>query len=470
MISTSKDINKLTVAEKRQLLLQLLQSQVKQTSADTPTDNTKVQGSSALGRAPQYLEATYDMFIQGTGTHHAEVDSFNQWVEEANRERIYAFEAPRLQGQKTEIEVQRSTGEILNLLNFSSYNYLGYATHPNVIAAAKDALDRYGLGAASAPITSGTFRLHQQLEQRLIDFFGLPGYGVSLFSSGYGVNTGTISAYMKPGGYVVLDQAAHMCMLEGAKLSGAKVLYFRHNDIDHLEKILKKIADGQTRILVGTEGVYSADGDYGKVGQIVQAAKKYDAKVLVDEAHSMLLAGPNGRGVCEAQGVLEAVDFIVITFSKSFGGVGGALVAKREITQYVNWYAKCRMFSCAIAPAVTGGVTKALELASGNDGDERRRRIRRNADLMRSQLAGKVNIGDSQSWVIPVIYGSDKQTMPLNDYLQREGLDTSIMQFPATPRNKARIRLFVTSEHTPDQITQATQIVLKAADKFNFLL
>ncbi|MEM9163310.1 MAG: aminotransferase class I/II-fold pyridoxal phosphate-dependent enzyme [Cyanobacteria bacterium P01_F01_bin.4] len=469
MVNSSKDINRLTVAEKRQLLTQLLQNQAKQIAADTPSYDLDLPGESTPGKRPQYLEATYDMFIQGGGTTHDEVDRFNQWVEQANREGIYAFEAPRLQGQKTEVEVQRSTGETLKMLNFSSYNYLGYGNHPDVIAAAKDALDRYGLGAASAPVTSGTFRLHQQLEQRLIDFFGLPGYGVSLFSSGYGVNTGTISAYMKPGSYVILDQAAHMCMLEGAKLSGAKILYFRHNDIDHLEAILKKIADGQTRILVGTEGVYSADGDYGEVGKIVQVAKKYGAKVLADEAHSMLLAGPNGRGVCEAQGVLAAVDFIVITFSKSFGGVGGALVAKKEIAQYVNWYARCRMFSCALAPAVTGGVTKALELASGDDGDKRRKRIRRNAELMRSQLAGKVNIGDAQSWVIPVIYGLDKQTMPLNDYLQREGLDTSIMQFPATPRNEARIRLFVTSEHTPEQISQATQIILKAADKFNFL-
>ena len=115
-------------------------------------------------------------------------------------------------------------------------------------------------------------------------------------------------------------------------------------------------------------------------------------------------------------------------------------------------------------------MTKALELASGNSGAEKRQRLRKNADLMRSQLAGKVSIGDSQCWVIPVIYGLDRLTMPLNDYLQREGLDTSIMQFPATPRNEGRIRLFVTSEHTPEQINHATQIILKAANKFNFLI
>src|SRR5207302_622213 len=122
------------------------------------------------------------------------------------------------------------------------------------------------------------------------------------------------------------------------------------------------------------EGVYSADGDYSKVGRIVEVAKRYGAKVLVDEAHSMLLVGPHGRGVCADQGVLEAVDLLVMTFSKGFGGVGGALFARNKITQYINWYAKCRMFSCALDPAVTGGIIKSLELARGEDGNQRRER------------------------------------------------------------------------------------------------
>ncbi|MGH8547598.1 MAG: aminotransferase class I/II-fold pyridoxal phosphate-dependent enzyme [Methylococcales bacterium] len=235
------------------------------------------------------------------------------------------------------------------------YEYAGRST--------KGALDQYGLGAASAPVTSGTFDLHKRLERALVAFLGLGGRGVSLFSSGYGVSTGTISAYMKPGSYIVLDRSAHMCMLEGAKLSGAKILYFRHNNIDHLKSILTRIADGNARILVCTEGVYSADGDYGRVADILEAPHRVRAKVLVDEAHSMLVAGPNGRGVSEAQGVLEAVDSIVVTFSKALGGVGGALIANKALTQYVNWYARCRMFSCALDPAVTGGMIKILELA-----------------------------------------------------------------------------------------------------------
>lgn len=462
MENLQDQIQNLSQEEKRKLLTLLLQNQLDK--------NTKKQELVRENALPRYLDYTYDMFIHSNSVDHAEVLRFNQWVEEASCDGIYAFEAPRLTGQQSEVIVQREGGEKLKLLNFSSYNYFGYGNHPDVIAAAKEALDQYGLGAASAPVTSGTLGLHKELEEKLLDFLQLKGRGVSLFSSGYGVSTGTISAYLKPGSYIVLDRSAHMCMLEGAKLSGAKILYFRHNDIEHLETILKKIADGRSRILIGTEGVYSADGDFGKIKEIVQVAKQFKARVLVDEAHSMLVAGPNGRGVSEAQGVLEEVDFIVITFSKAFGGVGGALVAKKEITQYVNWYARCRMFSCALDPAVTGGIIKSLELAGSPDGQSRRKRILENAEYMRSCLKGKVNIGDSQSWVIPVIYGTEKLTLILNDYLQRQGLDTSIMQFPATPKNEGRIRIFVTSEHTIEQINSAVEIVLKAAKKLDFML
>lgn len=190
-------------------------------------------------------------------------------------------------------------------------------------------------------------------------------------------------------------------MLEGAQLSRAKVLYFRHNDAAHLREVLASIDEEDARILVCVEGVYSGDGDTAPLREIVAAAKERAALVLVDEAHSFLVAGPQGRGVCEAEGVLAEVDLLVLTFSKGFGGVGGALIAKRHITQYVNWYARCRMFSCALDPAAAGGVLESLRLARGEDGAARRQRATENAALLRSLLAGKVDIGRSTSWIAP---------------------------------------------------------------------
>jgi glycine C-acetyltransferase len=276
---------------------------------------------------------------------------------------------------------------------------------------------------------------------------------------------------MKRRHHIVIDKSAHMSILEGAQLARSKVHYFEHNDVAHLKEILQQIApDGTvgTRTLVCAEGVYSADGDYGKLAEIVPLAKSFGASVLVDEAHSFLLTGERGRGVAEAQGVLDQVDYFVITFSKALGGIGGALIARRDVARYVNWYARCRMFSCALDPAVTAGVTRALELGAGSDGAARRDRLARNAAQLRTALAPRVDLGRSTSWIVPVIYGPENLTIPLADGLQRAGLDGSVMSFPAVPVNEARIRLFVTSEHTEAQIARCAAIVRGAAGELGF--
>lgn len=418
---------------------------------------------------PTYAKLTYDMASTSTSIEHAESRRFATWLNDIEADGAYSFEVPRLGGQTPEVDVERADGLRLRLLNFGSYNYLGYSTHPEVIAAAKAALDRYGLGAASSPIQSGTLALHRELERALLEHYGLVAtHGVSLFSSGYGVNAGAIPAFIKPGQYVVLDRSAHVSIQEGAQLSKAKILYFRHNDPDNLDAMLARVASEQVRVLVCTEGVFSADGDFGRLREMVAICKRHGAAILVDEAHSILVAGEHGRGVCEAAGVLEDIDLIVVTFSKGFGAVGGALIARRDLARYVNWYAKCRMFSCALDPAVTGGMIAVLGLVRTADGAERRARIRDNAAMFRGLLSPYVDIGASESWIVPVFYYRDELTFVLNDFLQRRGLDGSIMQFPAVPKNEARVRLFVTAEHTHEQLRRAARIIREAADHFGF--
>jgi glycine C-acetyltransferase len=418
---------------------------------------------------PPYTDYTFDMFLTSAGKEHAEISQFNQWRQEVLDAHMYTFQIPHLGAQLPEVSVERVTGEKFDLVSLASYNYLGYSYHPEVLAAAKAALDKYGLGATGSPVLNGTFRIHEELEQKLVELFGLPGYGVSLFSSGYGANIGVVSAYAHKGDIVVLDRLSHASLVDGALLSQATIKLFRHNDVDHLDRVLNRLDYSNTRILICTEGVYSADGDAGRVKDIVEVARKYGAKVLVDEAHSLLIAGENGRGVAEEQGVLDQVDMIIATFSKSFGGVGGCLFAREEIANYVNWYARSRMFSCALDPAVTGGLIKALDLAMGADGKAKRKRILDNADYLRGKLQGKVDIGDSHSWIIPVIYGDEHLTIPLSDYLQRNGVDASLMSFPAVPKNESRIRLFVTSEHSRQQLDRGAAIILEAAERFGFL-
>ncbi|MEE9162005.1 MAG: aminotransferase class I/II-fold pyridoxal phosphate-dependent enzyme, partial [Candidatus Neomarinimicrobiota bacterium] len=254
-----------------------------------------------------YTDFTFDMFLSSAGKDHAEITRFNQWREKVMDADMYTFQVPHLGAQRPEVSVQRVSGERLDLISFASYNYLGYSYHPEVLAAARQALETYGLGATGSPVLNGTFRIHEELEARLIEFFGLPGYGVSLFSSGYGANLGVVSAIAHKGDYVVLDRLSHASLVDGAILSQATVKLFRHNDMAHLERVLNRLDHRNARILVCTEGVYSADGDTGHVADIVHVAKRFGATVLVDEAHSLLVAGPSGKGVAEEQGVLEEV-------------------------------------------------------------------------------------------------------------------------------------------------------------------
>jgi len=421
-------------------------------------------------KKPSYTEFTLDMFSRSSGKNHAEIKQFNQWRNDVISADKYTFETPHLTPQTPEIGVRRIHGDEHKLFNFSSYNYLGYANHPEVINAAKDALDKFGLGATGSPLLNGTFDIHKQLEHALTNFFGQEGYGISLFSSGYGANIGVVSSYIHKGDYVVLDHSSHASLIDGAVMSQGTLKLFRHNDAEFLERILKRIAKENRRILVCVEGVYSTDGDYGNLKDIVTVTKKYGASILVDEAHSLLVAGATGKGAVEKFDVLGDVDLLIGTFSKSFGGVGGCLYAKQELINYVNYYARSRMFSCALDPAVTGGILKALELASGPDGNEKRKRIVENADHLRSLLKNKVDIGTSQSWVIPVIFGDERKSIPLGDYLMRKGYDFSIMMFPAVKKNKSIIRAFVTSEHTKEQLEGCAEALIDAAKEYEFAL
>ena len=419
-------------------------------------------------KRPLFTEFTLDMFSRSSGRSHSEIKQFNQWRDDIIKADKYTFETPHLTPQTPEISVRRIHGDEHDLVNFSSYNYLGYANHPDVIEAAKDALDAFGLGATGSPLLNGTFDIHKKLENSLTSFFGQEGYGVSLFSSGYGANIGVVSSYIHKGDYVVLDHSSHASLIDGAVMSQGTVKLFRHNDAEFLERILKRISKENRRILVCVEGVYSTDGDYGNLKDIVTVSKNYGASILVDEAHSLLIAGKTGKGVVEEFDVLADVDLLIGTFSKSFGGIGGCVYAKNDLINYMNYYARSRMFSCALDPAVTGGIIKALELASGTDGDQKRKRIIDNADYLRSLLKDKVDIGTSQSWVIPIIFGDERKSLQLGDYLMKRGYDFSIMMFPAVKKNKSIIRAFVTSEHTKEQLKGCAEALIDASKEFDF--
>lgn len=414
-----------------------------------------------------YEEYSLDMFAMNMSSDLEEMELFYKLFETVTSHGKYAWETVRDAGATSELNLTRADGGTCHVINLATYNYLGYNQHPEVVKAAQDAIARYGLGTCGSPVIGRT-DLHKRFEDALCDFFALPDHGISLFNSGYAVNLGAIQAFIKPGNCVLLDANVHMSIVEGAKLSGGTVATFAHNDMAALEEKLKKYCDEFTRVLICVDGLYSCDGDRADLKEIVRLAKQYNAFTLVDEAHSILVAGEHGRGVAEELDVLQDVDMLVLTFSKGFASVGGAVFARKEISKYLNMFANARFFTCSMAPATIGGMLKILELSQTEDGKKRRERVKENADYFRSLLRGKVDLGTSDSWIVTVACGKDNTILELHNDLQCNGLDASIMSFPAVPKNHARMRMFVTTEHTREQLQRAADIILRAADKFGF--
>ncbi len=384
-------------------------------------------------------------------------DDFEAWM---NHPKVQAssklffqqfLAAPR---SSTEI-LSHVDGKRKKVINLTSYNYLGLSSHPEVIQAAKDALDRYGLGASGAPLLSGTFDLHVKFARMLAEF--KQKEDCLLYSSGLGGNVGTIQGIMRKGDVLILDEKCHKSLVDGGTLSGAKMLFFEHNNIDSLSAMLEK-SKGK-RILVAVEGVYSMDGDLVKLKDVVEASEPYRAGIFIDEAHATLMFGPNGRGVAEHFGLEHKVGVSFGTLSKSFGGVGGFVCSNARIIRYLKGYSSPWNFSCALPPAIVAGLMKAFEIATRDS--SLRDKLWENTAYMKERLLGmKLDLGKTESQVIPIIIGSDGELlMRLAMEIQARGLFLQPVDFPAVPANARRFRISVSAQLTKAEMDEALNII-----------
>jgi len=340
-------------------------------------------------------------------------------------------------------------------INMTSYNYLGLSTHPEVIQAAKEALDRYGLGASGAPLLSGTFDLHVKFARQLADF--KQKEDCLLYSSGLGGNLGAIQGLLRKGDVLILDEKCHKSLIDGGTLSGAKMLFFQHNAPASLEAMLQK-SKGK-RVLVAFEGVYSMDGDLVRLPEILEVCKQHKAATYIDEAHSTLMFGPNGRGVAEHFGLEHEIGMSFGTLSKSFGGVGGFVCSNAGIINYLKGYSSPWNFSCAPSPPGGAGRMKALEVATRDS--SLRDALWANVKYLSQGLRDlKLDLGGSQSQVIPIIIGSSgEKLMRFAAEIQRRGLFLQPVDFPAVPAESRRFRLSVSSQFTREQMDRALNII-----------
>ncbi len=328
-------------------------------------------------------------------------------------------------------------------------NYLGLTFDPRCVAAGCEALTKEGTGTTGSRMANGTYVGHRQLEQELAEFYGKRHAVV--FSTGYQANLGTISALAGADDVVLVDADCHASIYDGCRLGGAKVIRFRHNDPTDLAKRLRRLGDAAGDALILVEGIYSMLGDRAPLKAFVEVKREFGSRLLVDEAHSLGVDGDGGRGVAEAAGVLDDVDFVVGTFSKSLGGVGGFCVSDSEQMELLPYASRPYIFTASPTPATIASVRAALPLLA--DGHALRRQLRENAERLHAGLTALgYTLGAPVSQVVAVVL--DDRTTALRFWagLLERGVYVNLMVPPATPNNESLVRCSVSAAHTPAQI------------------
>lgn len=348
------------------------------------------------------------------------------------------------------------------LISFASYNYLGLSGHPEVSEGAKAAIDRYGTSASASRLVSGEKRIHRELEAALAEFFDLED--VITFPGGHATNETVIGHLFGPGDLILHDSLAHNSIIQGAMLSGARRRAFDHNSWDKLDQILTENRGEYRRVLVAIEGLYSMDGDYPNLPKFVEVKKRHKAMLFVDEAHSMGTLGEHGKGIGELQGVPRSdVDLWMGTLSKSFGSCGGFIGASRELIHYLRYTTPGFVFSNGIPPTATGAALAAVKVLAREP--ERVATLRENAQLF-LELARNYGLNTGVAMgtsIVPVITGSSISALKLSEKLFEKGINAQPILHPAVEEEKARVRFFITSQHSPEQIRDSVEKVAQCA-------
>jgi glycine C-acetyltransferase len=379
--------------------------------------------------------------------------AFTKWHENAE----WAFELyePQLLGPADTRTTLNYGGRSHPVINFCSYNYLGLANHPEVIAAAHEALRTHGLGACGSPTLSGMSDLHRQLEKRMAEFLGYED--AMLFNSGFGGALGTISGLLRKSDVAVMDSRSHLSLRDGAVLARSRSERFEHNDPESLDAALTRHKGKRQLVIV--EGIYSMDGDFGELSALMDVADAHGANVFVDEAHSMLACGEHGRGAVEHFGVEKRVRILYGTFSKAFGALGGFVAGSKETLDYLRFYSHPYTYSCALPPAIVAAILKGLEL--GTSRPELRTRLWENAAYFHKQLDSLgIDTGNSNTYIMPIVIGGRRENLyRLGHELRQRGLWVAPVDYPAVPLDKICFRVCVTANHTRADLDEALNIL-----------
>jgi len=369
---------------------------------------------------------------------------------------IYPFYHPIETGQDTEVILRGK-----KTLMFGSNSYLGLTQHPEIIAAGKEALDKYGTGASGSRLMNGNLDLHEELEQKLAEFVGKEA--ATVFSTGFQSNLGSIAALAGRNDYILLDEKNHASIIESTRLSFAKVLKYKHNDMEDLEKKLKGL-DQDKIILIVMDGIFSMEGDIAPLDKITELADKYSASVYVDDAHSLGVLGENGAGTANHFGVTDKVEAIMGTFSKSLASLGGFVAGSNDLINFLKHNARALLFSASIPPASAATVLKALEVIKKEP--ERIDWLWDNTNYAKKLLLENgFDIGESTTPIIPIHVGDDVKTYHLATLMLQDGVYVNPVVHPAVEKGKAILRYSLMATHTKEQIERSIDSLIKSSKK-----
>lgn len=365
------------------------------------------------------------------------------------------------------ISTEQDTEVLVNgqkMLMMGSNSYLGLTNHPRVKEAAKKALDKYGSGCAGSRFLNGTLDIHIELEQKLAELVGKEASLV--YATGYQANVGCISALVSKGEYIVTDKLDHASIIDGCKLSYGEMVRFNHNDMKSLEKTLQKIHGRKSLIVV--DGIFSMEGDIANLPKIIELCEKYDANLMVDEAHSLGVLGKNGAGAAAHFNMTDKTDIIMGTFSKSLASVGGFIAASEDVIHYLKHHSRALIFSASLPPASAASVLEALKIMQ--EEPERIEQLWKNTDFMLKgfhQMGYKT--GDSTTPVIPLHIGDMMTTFKMWRYLGEEGVFINPVIPPAVPPSDTMIRCSFMATHTQSQLEFALEKFEKIGKSLNII-
>ena len=335
-----------------------------------------------------------------------------------------------------------------------SNNYLGLTHHPDVLAAAKRALDRYGSGCTGSRFLNGTLDLHEQLEAELAEFFGKESCLV--FSTGYQANLGLISGLVGRGDIVLLDKLDHASIVDGAKMSHGETARFNHGDLAALERKLQKLP-AQTGVMVIVDGIFSMEGDIADVPSLLRVTQKYGAALALDDAHAVGVLGPKGDGTAAHFGLTDEVDLIVGTFSKSLASIGGFAAGSENVIHYLRHHSRPLIFTAALPPSNTAGVLEALHIMQREPW--RRDQLWANSRRLHEGLSAfGFDLGSSETPIVPVLIGPLEKTFLFWRKLFDAGVFTNPVVPPAVPPSQCRLRTSLMATHTAQQIDHALEV------------